>query len=242
MFKINKICSIISPQKFESLNNGIWYYNFDIESETVLEPIIGDEDLQETTKYTYGQVRISGKPTINKCYNAVLKAYTNEENVTLADILISPIKTIEDEQFSQDLYQQIEVDFGIREQLTELELAKKKITKAIDDYDISLEVNSFYLNGIQVWLDKSTRVGLMNSITIERSIGKETSTLWFGNIKIDVDIDKAIQMLSALEIYALNCYNKTSEHKVIVNGIDSIEEVYNYNFTEGYPEKLNFNI
>ena len=35
----------------------------------------------------------------------------------------------------------------------------------------------------QIWLDKSTRVGLMNSLTIEKNAGKETSTLWFGNLK-----------------------------------------------------------
>ena len=35
----------------------------------------------------------------------------------------------------------------------------------------------------QVWLDKSTRVRLMNSLTVEKNAGKETSTLWFGNLK-----------------------------------------------------------
>ena len=35
----------------------------------------------------------------------------------------------------------------------------------------------------QVWLDKSTRVGLINSLTIEKNAGKEISTLWFGNLK-----------------------------------------------------------
>jgi hypothetical protein len=67
-----------------------------------------------------------------------------------------------------------------------------------------------------VWLDKSTRVGLMNSLNIEKSSGKATSTLWFGNIKLTINTDAAIQMLSSLELYALSCYNKTAEHKVNV--------------------------
>jgi len=84
---------------------------------------------------------------------------------------------------------------------------------------------------LQVWLDKATRVGLMNSLTIEKNAGKETSTLWFGNIKLEINTDAAIQMLSALELYALACYNKTAEHKVNVENLDSIEGVSNYDYT-----------
>lgn len=243
MFKTNKIDCTIKPKKFESLNNGIWYYSFDIESETVLESVMGsEEDPLEVTRYKYGQVRISGAPTISKCYEALLKAYTNEEGTPLADILNSPAKTAEAEQLAKDLYELIEIDFGARIKPTELETEKKKAIKAIDDYDVSLEVNSFFLNGLQVWLDKSTRVGLMNSLTIEKAAGKEISTLWFGNIKLDINTEAAIQMLSALELYALECYNKTAEHKVNVEELDSVEDIIEYDYTEGYPTKLNFSI
>ena len=62
MFKINKVDCTIKPKKFESLNNGIWYYNFDIESEVVLESVMGNkEDQHEVTRYKYGQV-IPGYP------------------------------------------------------------------------------------------------------------------------------------------------------------------------------------
>ena len=82
----------------------------------------------------------------------------------------------------------------------------------------------------------------MNSLNIEKAAGKETSTLWFGNIKLDINTDTAIQMLSALELYALECYNKTAEHKVKVEELNSIEDVIKYDYTEGYPTKLNFTI
>lgn len=243
MFKTNKIDCTIKPEKFESLNNGIWYYNFDIESEVVLESAMGDdEDPHEVTRYKYGQVRISGFPTISKCYEALLKAYTNEEGTPLTDTLNSPAKTAEAEQLAKDLYELIEIDFGARVKPTELEIEKKRVLKAIDEYDVSLEVNSFFLNGLQVWLDKSTRVGLMNSLTIEKAAGKETSTLWFGNIKLDINTEAAIQMLSALELYALECYNKTAEHKVNIEDMESIEDVTAYDYTEGYPTKLNFTV
>ena len=68
MFKTNKIDCTIEPKKFESLNNGVWYYNFDIDSEVITEPIMGDEEnLREITRYKYGQVRVLGEPTVTIC-------------------------------------------------------------------------------------------------------------------------------------------------------------------------------
>lgn len=121
-----------------------------------------------------------------------------------------------------------------------IEEAKSEKIYQIDVYDTSMSVNSFFLNGMQVWLDKATRVGLMNSITIEKNTGKEESTLWLNDICISVNCDAAIQMLSSLEMYALECYNVTAQHKVNVKGLEEIEEVDSYDYTIGYPEKLNF--
>ena len=52
-----------------------------------------------------------------------------------------------------------------------LVLAKKAKIAEIAAYDTSDKVNGFMLNGLLVWLDKETRVGLMNSTTIERDLG-----------------------------------------------------------------------
>ena len=49
-------------------------------------------------------------------------------------------------------------------------------------------------------------------------------------------------MLSALELYALNCYNVTAKHKVAVENLNNLEEALGYNYTVGYPEKLSFTI
>lgn len=93
-----------------------------------------------------------------------------------------------------------------------------------------------------MWLDKDTRVGLMNSLTIERNAGKEESTLWFNSICVTINCDAAIQMLSSLELYALSCYNITAEHKVTVESLDTVEEVLEYDYTAEYPNKLSFTI
>ena len=54
-----------------------------------------------------------------------------------------------------------------------LKLKQSKVDKIaeIAAYDTSDKVNGFILNGQIVWLDKATRVGFMNSTTIERDLG-----------------------------------------------------------------------
>lgn len=119
---------------------------------------------------------------------------------------------------------------------------KKAMLAYIEKYDASSSVNSFLLNGMQVWLDKATRVGLMNSTTIAKSMGQEKTTLWLGSYQLEVDCDKAIQLLSALEMYALECFNVTAAHKKAVSELDNIEGVLTYDYKSGYPEKLKMEV
>ena len=121
-----------------------------------------------------------------------------------------------------------------------LDVIKEEAIEQITEYDQSEDVNSFTLQGKTMWLPKETRVGLVNSVTIEKNAGKETTTLWFGGERYELPVDTALQMLSALELYALECYNVTAAHKAAVNALESVKDVVAYDYTQGYPEKLNF--
>lgn len=123
-----------------------------------------------------------------------------------------------------------------------LEYMKKAMLAYIEKYDASSSVNSFLLNGMEVWLDKATRVGLMNSTSIAKSMGQQKTTLWLGSYQLEVDCDKAIQLLSALEMYALECFNVTAAHKKAVSELDNIEGVLTYDYRAGYPEKLKMEV
>ena len=238
MFTATKIESTIRPEVFESLNNGIWYYNYDITKYTVKVIDMDSEEEKDETRYSYIQVRISGKPTLSKCVEAILKQYVNEEKSTLYDVMLLQGTNNQ----IDDIYYNIQVDFGIESPISKLDQAKKEVIRKIDEYDTSVNVNSFKLNGVDVWLNKDTRVGLMNSLTIEKNTGKESSTLWFGNLNLNISPDTAIQMLSALELYALECYNVTAEHKAKVKAMSNIDSINSYNQTIGYPDKLKFNL
>lgn len=120
--------------------------------------------------------------------------------------------------------------------------AQKMVFAEIEKHDTSSAVNGFILNGQRVWLDKATRVGLMNSTTIAKAIGQPTTTLWLGDVKLVVECDKAIQLLSALEMYALECFNVTAAHKKAVAEMSTVEEVLEYDYTAGYPEVLEMSV
>ena len=120
--------------------------------------------------------------------------------------------------------------------------SKREFLKKIDAYDKSSAVNGFTLNGMVVWLDKATRIGLMNSTSITKAMGQPTTTFWLGESKMEVPCDTAIQLLSALEMYALECFNVTAAHKKAVSELNSIEEVEKYDITAGFPAQLRMEV
>ena len=158
--------------------------------------------------------------------------YKPSMDLVLNDILSSG------EQASMEEIREISEGLGSEP----LEYMKKAMLAYIEKYDASSSVNSFLLNGMEVWLDKATRVGLMNSTTIAKSMGQQKTTLWLGSYQLEVDCDKAIQLLSALEMYALECFNVTAAHKKAVSELDNIEGVLTYDYKSGYPEKLKMEV
>lgn len=107
-------------------------------------------------------------------------------------------------------------------------------------YDASNSVNQFIINGVSGWLNKNTRIGLMNSITIEKEVGKAETNIWLGDTLFVLSIEKAVDLLQQVELYALACYNVTQGHIRAINQLDTKEEIEAYDFRTGYPGKLNF--
>ena len=175
-----------------------------------------------------------GQEKVSSLCDYMLERYDYKPSMDLVlnDILASG------EQASMEEIREISEGLGAEP----LEYMRKAMLAYIEKYDASSSVNSFLLNGMDVWLDKVTRMGLMNSTTIAKAAGLDETTLWLGDIELVVDCDKAIQLLSALEIYAMECFNVTSSHKAAVNKLDNIDAVLTYDYREGYPEKLNMEV
>ena len=140
--------------------------------------------------------------------------------------------------FDEEEVQKAFVEFSAKMDAQKLKQAKADKISEIAAYDTSSSVNGFILNGLLVWLDKATRVGLMNSTTIAKASGQKTTTLWLGGLKLVVDCDKAIQLLSALEMYALECFNVTAAHNAAVAELKTTKEVEAFDVTADYPQQL----
>lgn len=123
-----------------------------------------------------------------------------------------------------------------------LNTVKQDKMAKIVEYDVSDNVNIFYVNGKAMWLDKATRVGLMNSTRILQESGHEQTTLWHGTTVYEVSCSRLTEILMQIEEYALECYNTTARHKVAVASLRSVQEIEAYDFMQGYPAKLSFSI
>ena len=74
-------------------------------------------------------------------------------------------------EYDEGEIQKAFIEFTAKMDALKLKQAKVEKIAEITAYDTSDKVNGFMLNGLLVWLDKATRVGLMNSTTIERDLG-----------------------------------------------------------------------
>lgn len=112
--------------------------------------------------------------------------------------------------------------------------------REIMEFDSSPEVNIFYIEEQEMWLDKATRVGLKLRFESEQEDGKTQTILWYNGAPFELELNTAIKMLHMIEKYASECYDNTQMHIANVNAIEDIEALKNYDYRTGYPEKLRF--
>lgn len=126
---------------------------------------------------------------------------------------------------------------------TEEEILNREKEYKIEEilrHDSSDEVNGFYIGDFEVWLDKATRVGLKLRFDAEIANGKTETILWYEGIQFPLELATALQMLNAIELYASACYDNTQSHIANVKAMEEIENLKNYDYRTGYPEKLRF--
>lgn len=118
--------------------------------------------------------------------------------------------------------------------------ARHILRNNINKYDVSSNVNAFYYGDRVMWLDKSTRAGLLLRFQAEKARDLVTTSLWYNGVSYPLNVDVAIQMLYAIELYASACYDNTQRHLAAIAKLKTIEEVEAYDYKAGYPEKLRF--
>ena len=127
-----------------------------------------------------------------------------------------------------------------------LAFAKEMVLREIEAYDGKEkgEVNVFYLGELPMWYDKDKRMTIRNGVESSKTMGRDTYTLYDDEtgLSVAVPCSTALQMLAALEVYALDCLSTTNKHKAAVKALETVEDVVGYEYATGYPEHLNFTI
>jgi hypothetical protein len=136
----------------------------------------------------------------------------------------------------------LKAGYEIREpEITLEDVLLDKITQ-IEIYNVSENVDRFYINDKPMWLNRELRNSLMSRFNAEKNTGVEITNIWYDGEHFSLPVDIAINMLIDLELYASQCFDNTHRHLFNVNNLTTIEEIQNYDHTLGYPEKLNFTI
>ena len=110
----------------------------------------------------------------------------------------------------------------------------------ISVYDASDAVNSFIIDGKNIWLSKDTRLALRQRFIAEQASGIKNTSLWYGAEQFNLSVSDALPMLNSIELYACKCYDITAAHKAAVQSMTDIEGILGYDFRVGYPDKLSF--
>lgn len=116
-------------------------------------------------------------------------------------------------------------------------LLYRVLEEKINYYDTSDNINSFYYKNNKYWYSKDIRVGLQNLA----NCSSDNMVLVLGDNLIELNTDKVKNFLSQLEVYAGKCFVNTKKHLSNIKQLKTIEDLINYDYTTGYPEKIILN-
>lgn len=137
----------------------------------------------------------------------------------------------------------------VQPQPTEEELLQRARRGKLDElyrYDESKEVNDCIIvyqgNELHYWADKHERDSLSSAVRDCIALGRTEYRLDLRELGVSLSIpcEKLLQMLAILEVYAIDCYNKTTDHEFAIKALSTESEINAYDFRVGYPDKLRF--
>lgn len=130
-----------------------------------------------------------------------------------------------------------------------LERAKKRKLDELRRYDESKEVNDCIIvyQGVEYhyWKDKHERDALKSAVRDFITMGRTEYRLDLREegISITIPCESLLQMMAVLEVYASDCYNRTTDHDFFIKSLTTKEEIDAYEFRRnGYPDIPRFEL
>nr|DAJ20168.1 MAG TPA: protein of unknown function DUF4376 [Siphoviridae sp. ctTYz13] len=176
-----------------------------------------------------------------KIYNKVILhtiyTYINDDGKS-ESVKIQKINPTDEELISEGYTKVTDDEFeNANENLKD---AIKNKLELIDNYANSTAVNELTFKGVKLWLSPEIRANYNVSLDAAQLLKEKNITFSIGNQLVTLSIDEARIILAKVQRYADATFIVSSKHKAEVSKLPTIEEVENYNITEGYPSKLEF--
>lgn len=118
--------------------------------------------------------------------------------------------------------------------------------RELERYDESSAVNECFITYsdqlFPYWSSKSERNDLKQAVLNYRDKGYSDYRLDLRDVGVSLSFscDALLSMLSDLEVYAIQCFNVTTDHLYAIRSLTSVDAIISYDFTTGYPPKLTF--
>ena len=91
-----------------------------------------------------------------------------------------------------------------------------------------------------MWLGFELRSRLKASLEAIEAAGGTEMTKTFGGIDYTFTTEQWTAMINAVENYAGACQSVTASHRQAVEALTTVKKVEDYDYTTGYPAKINF--
>lgn len=121
-----------------------------------------------------------------------------------------------------------------------IEAEKARKIAEIEDYSNSSNVNDLTFKGLHTWVTPGVRANYLVSLDAAELLGEKDITFVVEGVQVTLAIEKVRIILAQIQRYADACYIVTEGHKRAVKALENVDEVRGYDFTKGYPNKLNF--
>ena len=105
------------------------------------------------------------------------------------------------------------------------ERARQRKLRELHDYDESKEVNNCVIvyqgEEMDYWADKHERDALKSALNDCISMGRDIYRLDLRDkeIVINISCETLLKMLAILEVYAVDCFNKTTDHELMIKSL-----------------------
>lgn len=210
----------------KKLSEGVYRFGWGVQTE-MLPVIENDEPTGEyvaSGMVTYEASMLYGTPSLERL-ESMLTGVQRIPSLQEVDAILSGVG------FDDGVRAKVLQSFKIRE---------------LERYDESSAVNECFItyNGqlFPYWSSKSERNDLKQAVLNYRDKGYSDYRLDLRDVGVSLSFscDALLSMLSDLEVYAIQCFNVTTDHLYAIRSLTSVDSIVSYDFTTGYPPKLTF--